>query len=99
MYQKLYITEVMEPIIQIQGFIFVLCLFLLFRAVPMAYGSFQASGQIKSTAAYATATAMQVPSHVCELHHSSWQHQIPDLLSETRDPSRILMDASQIRFR
>ena len=26
--------------------------------------------------AYATATAMQDPSHVCNLHHSSWQCQI-----------------------
>ena len=35
--------------------------------------------------AYATATAMRDPSHVCNLHHSSWQHRIPNPLSEARD--------------
>ena len=35
--------------------------------------------------AYATATATPDPSHVCDLHHSSWQHWILDLLSEARD--------------
>ena len=35
--------------------------------------------------AYATATTMQDPSHVCDLHPSSRQHQIPDPLSEARD--------------
>ena len=28
---------------------------------------------------------MQDPGHVWDLHHSSWQHQIPDPLSEARD--------------
>ena len=35
--------------------------------------------------AYATATATQDPSQVYDLHHSSWQHWIPDPLSEARD--------------
>ena len=26
--------------------------------------------------AYTTATVIPDPSHVCDLHHSSWQHQI-----------------------
>ena len=34
---------------------------------------------------YATATAMPGLSHICNLHHSSWQHQIPNPLSEARD--------------
>ena len=34
---------------------------------------------------YATATATQDLSHVCELHHSSQQRCIPDPLSEARD--------------
>ena len=42
--------------------------------------------------AYTTATATQDPSHVCDLHHSSWQCQIFNSLSEARDPTRILMD-------
>ena len=35
--------------------------------------------------AYATATAMQDPSYICDLYHSSWQRQILSPLSEARD--------------
>ena len=35
--------------------------------------------------AYATATATPDPSHVCNLHHSSWQQWILTSLSEARD--------------
>ena len=49
--------------------------------------------------AYSTATAKPDPSHVCNLHHSSWQPRIPDPLSKARDQIHILMDTSQIRFR
>ena len=48
--------------------------------------------------AYATAIAMPNPSHVCELHHNSWQHWIPDPLSEARDRTRILTDTNWICF-
>ena len=48
--------------------------------------------------ATATATAMPDPSPVCNLHHSSWQHWILNPMSEATDRTRILMDASQIRF-
>ena len=48
--------------------------------------------------AYATATAMQNPSHVCDLHHSSQQHQILNPLSEARDWTHNLMVPSWIRF-
>ena len=41
---------------------------------------------------------MQDLSWVCNLHHSLWQHRIPDPLSEAQDRTCILMDASQIRF-
>ena len=46
--------------------------------------------------AYTTAAAMSDPSHVCNLHHSSWQHQILNPLSEARDRIHILMDTSRI---
>ena len=46
--------------------------------------------------AYTTATAMPDPSHTCDLHHSSWQHRIPDPPSEARDRAHILMDISWI---
>ena len=48
--------------------------------------------------AYTTATAMPDPSHVCDLHHSSQQHGIPNPLSEARDQTHNLIVASQIRF-
>ena len=35
--------------------------------------------------AFATATAMPDPSHAYNLHHSSWQHRILNLLSGARD--------------
>ena len=43
---------------------------------------------------HATATAIQDPSRVCDLHHSLWQHWILNPLSEARDRTRILMDTS-----
>ena len=39
-----------------------------------------------------TATAVPCPSCVCDLHHSSQQHQIHNPLSKTRDQTRILTD-------
>ena len=47
---------------------------------------------------YTTATATPDPSHVCDLHHSSRQCQIPNPLSEARDRTRKLMVPSQDHF-
>ena len=47
---------------------------------------------------YTRATAMQAPSHVCDLHHGSQQHRIPNPLSVARDGTHILVDASWIHF-
>ena len=47
---------------------------------------------------FATVTTMQDLSHVCNLHHSSWQQQILNPLSEARDQTCNLMVPSQIRF-
>ena len=47
---------------------------------------------------YTTATPTQDPSHVCSLHHSSWQRQILNPLSRARNGNWVLMDASYIRF-
>jgi len=44
---------------------------------------------------YATATAKQHLSCVCNLHHSSWQYQIPNPLSEARDRTCNLMVPSR----
>ena len=48
--------------------------------------------------AYTTDTAMWDLSCVCDLNHSSGQHQIPDPLSEARDRTHILITTSGIRF-
>ena len=47
---------------------------------------------------YTTATATQDLSQVYDLHHSSRQGQILDPLSEARDQTCILMDASQVCY-
>ena len=44
----------------------------------------------------AYATAARDPSHIFDLHGSSWQHQILNPLSEARDRTCILMDLSQV---
>ena len=67
-----------------------LFVYLLFRTEPMAYGSSQARGKIRAT----VAGLIPDPSHVCALHHSSQQCQIPNPLSEARDQTRILMNPS-----
>ena len=48
---------------------------------------------------YPTATAMADLGQICDLHHSSQQYQILNPLSEARDRTRILMDASRILYR
>ena len=48
--------------------------------------------------AYATATAMQDPNHVCDLHHSSLQCQILNPQGEARDGTHNLMVPSRIHF-
>ena len=47
--------------------------------------------------AYATATAMQDVSHVCDLHHSSQQRQMLNSLRKARDQNQNLMVTSWIR--
>jgi len=48
--------------------------------------------------AYATATVTRDLSRICDLHHSSWQCQIPNLLSKATDQTHILLDTRQIFF-
>ena len=71
--------------------------FFLSRATPAAYGSSQVRGWFGAAIkAYTTARAIWDLSHVCDLHHSSRQHWIPNPLSETRDWTHIFMDTSWI---
>ena len=46
--------------------------------------------------AYATATAMLDPSHVCDPHHSLRQHWILNRLNEARDQTHVLLDTSWV---
>ena len=48
--------------------------------------------------AYPTAPATWDPSHVCNLHHSSWQRWILNPLSKARDQTHVLVDARQVHY-
>ena len=48
--------------------------------------------------AYTTPIAMWDLSHICDLHHSSQQRQIPSPMSKAWYGTHIFMDTSQIRF-
>ena len=48
--------------------------------------------------AYIIATAMQDPSHVCNIHHGSQQCWILKPLSEARDRTCIFVDTSWVHF-
>ena len=47
---------------------------------------------------YTTVTVMWDKTCICNLQHSSWQHQVPNTLSKAKDQTRILKDASQFHF-
>ena len=65
----------------------------------MAYGGSQLGVQLEiQLPGYTTVTAMQDLSCICDLHHSSWQHQILNPLSEERSQIHNLMVPTQIRF-
>ena len=49
--------------------------------------------------AYTIAIATPDPSRICNLHHSSWQHQMLNPLNEARDRTCNLMVPSWIHFR
>ena len=46
--------------------------------------------------AYTTVTEAQGLSHICDLHHSSWQRWILNPLSTARDQTCILIDISWV---
>ena len=75
--------------------------FGLFRAAPARCKSEVPRLGVKlelQPLAYNIATAMSDPSRLFNLHHSSWQCQILYPLSDARDQTCILMDASHICF-
>ena len=76
-------------------FIFYFYLFIFWGGHTWGIWSSQARGWIW---AYTRAIATQDPSHICDLHHSSQQYQIPNPLSKARDRTWILMNTNQICF-
>jgi len=73
--------------------------FLLFRATPKAFGDSQAKGPLRAVVARLYHSHSNVGSEpVCNLHHSSQQHQILNPLSKARDRTCILMDTSRVRY-
>ena len=76
-------------------------IFVLLRAAPVAHRSSQARGQIRATAAslpHSHSNTGSKPHLKVALHHSSWQHQIPNPLSKARDWTCILMDSSGVHY-
>ena len=62
---------------------FIVC-FSLFRAAPAAYGGSHAGIELElQLPAYTTATAMQDPSHIFDLRHSSWQRGQGSMITAT----------------
>ena len=78
-------------------FCFVVLLFLGPHPWHMEVSRLGVESQLEMSA-YTTATATRDLSHICELHHSSWKRWILNPLSEAKDPTCVLMDASQILF-
>ena len=76
-----------------------ICPFVFSRAAPAAYGVPRLGVESElQPPAYTTATATRDLSHICDLHHSSWQRQFLNPLSKVRDRTRILMDTSGVCY-
>ena len=45
---------------------------------------------------YTTATAVQDPSHICDLYHASWQCWMLSLMSNATDPAHTLRDTGRV---
>ena len=88
------IINVLKPKIKVCFFFFV---FLGPRPQRMEVPRLGVESELQLPA-YTTATAMPDLSHVWNLHNSSWQRQILNPLSKTRDRNHILMDTSQVCY-
>ena len=64
-----------------------------FRATLATYGGSQARSPIGAVAA---GLCQSHRSRVCDLYHSSWQHQNLNPLSDATDQTCVLMDASRV---
>ena len=75
------------PIMFLSFYSYLFIYFCLFRATACrAYGGSQAEVESEpQLPTCATATTVRDPSHICDLHRSSQQGQIPNTLSEAKD--------------
>ena len=78
-------------------YVFIYCCFLGLHLRHMEVPRLGVESELQLLA-YAMATAMQDPSHVCNPHHSSQQRWILNVLSKARNLTLILMDTSWICF-
>ena len=73
--------------------VFCFCFFLLFMATPEAYEVPSIGIKLKLyLPAYTTPTVTLDPRHICDLHCSLQQYQIPSPMSKARDRTHPLMD-------
>ena len=91
------------PIIWFSIFIWIASSFIGGGGAPTAYGTQYIRPRLGVESelqllAYTTATTMQDPSHVCDLHYSSWQCRILNPMCGARDRTNILKDPSQVRL-
>ena len=84
------------------GFFFCLfffCLFVLLGPHPRHMEDPRLGVKLElQLPAQATTTATHSPKHVCNLHHSSLQRQIPDPLRKPRDWTCVLMGTSWVSY-
>ena len=94
---SLYLSQLLEVTILQKFLFFFLFCFLRLKVQHMEVPRLGVESELQLSA-YATATATLDLSHICDLHHSSWQCQVFDPLSKARDQTCNLMDACRIRF-
>ena len=98
---RLYIPIVDATALFIYLFLFMYLLFIFFFLGPHSWHMevSRLGGKLElQLPAYATATAMQDLSCLCDPYLSSWQHQILNPQSEARDQTHNLVVPSWILF-
>jgi len=85
---------------QLSFLLFFFFFFFFFLGPPLQHTAAPRPGVKSELQLLATATAIAIwdPSCICDLHHSSWQCQILNPLSEARDGTHNLMDIHQIPY-
>ena len=85
------ITCILYSHLLFAGVLFLFCLFFAFQG-HMAYEISQPRGPIRATVPSLCHSHSKHLSHICDLHHSSWQCRILNPLCKARDQTHIPMD-------